>query len=164
VKIRGKAGQAERRSAARIGRRRMRFPVAAKMALASAGAAARNAGLAAPAGRFGAGHDMDFDFARRVAHAQDLVVVKIALLHSSAGNSDLALQGLRQAKMMAPSIWAFTLSGLMAVPQSMAQTMRSMRRAPFLRVASDFRDLGDIASPAKRGGDTAPTFLHGKER
>src|SRR5258706_51192 len=30
---------------------------------------------------------------------------------------------------MAPSIWAFTLSGLMAVPQSMAQTMRSMRRA-----------------------------------
>jgi len=57
----------------------MRFPVAAKMALAKCWGSGGNAGLAAPAGRFGAGHDMDFDFARRVAHAQDLVVVKIAL-------------------------------------------------------------------------------------
>src|ERR1700741_2382552 len=45
-----KAGPAERRSAERIGRRRMRFPVAAKMALASAGAAAGTPGSPHPPG------------------------------------------------------------------------------------------------------------------
>jgi hypothetical protein len=44
------ADQLERKSAVRIGSRRMRFPVAAKMALATAGAAAGTPGSPQPPG------------------------------------------------------------------------------------------------------------------
>jgi len=159
VKIRGKAGQAERRSAARIGRRRMRFPVAAKMALASAGAAAeRRARRTRRAVRCWPRYGLRFSRRARRSCAGPRSRENCFCSTRPLENSDLRSSGLA----FKPKIdGAFHLGfhtewvdGRTAIDGADHAFHAKGRR---LRVASDFRDLGDIASPAKRGGDYRAT-------
>ena len=68
----------------------MRLPVAAKIALVSAGATP-GAGLADAAGRLAALDEMDLD-RRRLVDAQHAIVVEVALLDAAVLERDLALQ------------------------------------------------------------------------
>ena len=77
----------------------MRLPVAAKMALISAGAIGGTPGLADAAERHveAMRHDVHVRLARRLVDAHHLVVVEVALLHPAVLERDFVLQGDAQA-------------------------------------------------------------------
>ena len=74
-----------RRIADRDRQPRMRFPVAAKMALQSAGAIGGTPGSPTPPSGMAksAGDQVQPDLPRRDVHARDLVVVEVALLDTA---------------------------------------------------------------------------------
>src|SRR6266481_4544681 len=159
MKIRGKPS-----GGAQIGRTNRQPPDAfstrRENGVGQRGGSRGNAGLTAAAGWFRARHDVDFDFARSVAHAQDLVVVEIALLYPSAGNGDLAFQGLRQAKIDGAFHLGFHTEWVDRGTAIDGADHAIHAKGTVLRVAGHFRDLGDVASPAKRGGDAAAAPSH----
>ena len=126
------------------------------MALPRAGAAAGTPGrLATAARRLGAGHDVDFDNGGRVAHAQHLVVVEIALFHTPTRNGDCAFQGLRQPKIDCPLHLRLHAKGIHGGATIHGTNDAIDAQSAVLRVAGNFRDLRDVTAPAKSGGDAA---------
>ena len=92
----GAAAQAFLSSAVSIGSVRMRLPVAAKIALVTAGAIGGVPGSPMPPGCLAARHDVHLDLGH-LAHAQHRVVVEVALLDAAVLEGDLAVQRRRQA-------------------------------------------------------------------
>ena len=116
-----------------------------------------DARFAAASGRVGAGQDVDIDLSGGVAHAQDFVIVKIALFDAATIYGDGALQGLRQAKIDGPfhlRLDAERIHGGAAIDG--ADDAIDTKSA-FLCVAAYFGDLSDEAAPAGNGGDAAAT-------
>ena len=89
------------------GRERMRLPVSANIALATAGATGGTAGLADAGRGLRARHDVDLDL-RHLVDPQHRVVVEVALLHAPVLERDLRRTARpSRPKTMAPSIWAW---------------------------------------------------------
>ena len=97
-----------------IGSARMRLPVAAKIALISAGATGGTPGLAdAARRRIRTGrHDVDIGHARRLVDPDHREVVEIVLLYLAVFERDLAILATLMPMITAPSSCAWNRSGL----------------------------------------------------
>jgi len=78
-----------------IGSLRRRLPVAAKIALVTAGGSADVPGSPIPAARFSADHDVNVNL-RHLVHRKSLVAVEIGLLDAPVLHRDLAMKRRRK--------------------------------------------------------------------
>src|SRR5262249_22688257 len=114
-----------------------------------------HARLADAARALAAGHDVHFDDRRSVGHAQDFVVVEIALVHAALRHSDFAFQRLRQAEvdgalhLRLDSQWIDRLAAIHCTDHPL-----DLDR-PGLEIARHLRDLRDARAPSKANTDAA---------
>ena len=105
---------------ATIGKIRMRFPVTANNAFASAGADGGTPGSPRPAHWGIAFNETHINACRGFRELEDRIIVEIALHHRALVERDRSPIVADRPMMIPPSIWAAPFSGLTVVPQSTA--------------------------------------------